>query len=206
MTRKALRPSQRPTCAGAAHGRTPSAGERQSRSHRVSGNQGRRRSGRSGQTGQAHRTPGSDYLALLPPGSDAVRRLPLHGAWPEASVASGVMPDDARRALLGRFFDHAPMFPPARLPPAEALAEDRRARESEHAWMLGRLVWPADLLDELAQEEHRAFATVSSDGEGKEWQGEAIYIEGRSPEYVASLGVRAKIRCGGERVPSVEEL
>ena len=24
---------------------------------------------------------------------------------------------------------------------AEALAEDRRARQSEHAWMLGRLVW-----------------------------------------------------------------
>ena len=53
------------------------------------------------------------------------------------------MPDDARRALLTRFFDHAPMFPPASLPPADALAEDRRARESEHAWMLGRLVWPA---------------------------------------------------------------
>src|SRR3954447_16404879 len=53
------------------------------------------------------------------------------------------MPDDARRALLTRFFDHAPTFPPASLPPAEALAEDRRARESEHAWMLGRLAWPA---------------------------------------------------------------
>ena len=114
--------------------------------------------------------------------------------------------NDARRALLTRFFDHAPMFPPASLPPAEALAEDRRARESEHAWMLGRLVWPATLLDELPQDEHRAMATVSSDGEPMEGQGEAIYIEGHSPDFVASLGIRAKIRCGGERIPSVEEL
>ena len=117
------------------------------------------------------------------------------------------MPDDARRALLTRFFDHAPTFPPASLPPSEALAEDRRARESEHAWMLGRLVWPAAQLSELAQDEHRAVAVVESRGEDKvEAQGEAVYIEGRSPDYVASRGLRAKIRCGGERVPSVEEL
>jgi hypothetical protein len=117
------------------------------------------------------------------------------------------MPDDARRALLTRFFDHAPTFPPASLPPAEALAEDRRARESEHAWMLGRLVWPAAQLSDLAQDEHRAFAVVESRGDDKiEAQGEAIYLEGRSPDYVSSLGARAKIRCGGARIPSVEEL
>jgi hypothetical protein len=117
------------------------------------------------------------------------------------------MADDARRALLTRFFDHAPMFPPASLPPAEALAEDRRARESEHAWMLGRLVWPAVQLSEVPQDEHRALAVVESRGDEKmEGQGEATYIEDRAPDYVASLGVRAKIRCGGERVPSVEEL
>jgi len=116
------------------------------------------------------------------------------------------MPDDARRALLTRFFDHAPTFPPASLRFPEALAEDRRARESEHAWMLGRLVWPAARLDELPQDEHRALATVASGGEPIEGQGEAIYMEGHSPDFVASLGVRAKIRCGGERIPSVEEL
>jgi len=117
------------------------------------------------------------------------------------------MPDDARHALLTRFFDHAPTFPPASLPFAEALAEDRRARESEHAWMLGRFVLPAARLSDLPQDEHRAFAVVESGGDERmEAQGEAIYIEGRAPDYVASLGVRAKIRCGGERIPSVEEL
>jgi hypothetical protein len=113
------------------------------------------------------------------------------------------MPDDARRALLTRFFDHAPMFPPASLPPAEALAEDRRARESEHAWLLGRLVWPAGQLAKLPQDEGRALAVVEA---GSERQDEAIYLEGVPLDEVASRGMRAKVRCGGERVPPVEEL
>jgi hypothetical protein len=113
------------------------------------------------------------------------------------------MPDDARRALLTRFFDHAPMFPPASLPPAEALAEDRRARESEHAWLLGRLVWPAAQLSELPQDEGRALAVVET---GSERQDEAVYLEGVPLDEVAARGLRAKLRCGGERVPTAEEL
>jgi hypothetical protein len=113
------------------------------------------------------------------------------------------MPDDARRALLTRFFDHAPMFPPASLPPAEALAEDIRARESEHAWMLGRLVWPAAQLSELSQEEGRALAIVDK---GTERQDDAVYLEGVPLDEVAARGLRAKIRCGGDHVPSGEEL
>jgi hypothetical protein len=113
------------------------------------------------------------------------------------------MPDDARHALLTRFFDHAPMFPPASLPPAEALAEDRRARESENAWMLGRLVWPAAQLSELPQEESRALAVVDR---STERQDEAVYLEGVPLDEVAARGLRAKIRCGGERVPTVEEV
>ncbi|MGZ4258091.1 MAG: hypothetical protein ACXVRE_10030, partial [Gaiellaceae bacterium] len=94
-------------------------------------------------------------------------------------------------------------FPPASLPPAEAVAEDRRARESEHAWMLGRLVWPAAQLSELPQDEGRALAVVDA---GTERQDEAVYLEGVPLDEVAARGLRAKIRCGGERVPSAEEL
>lgn len=113
------------------------------------------------------------------------------------------MPDDARRTLLTRFFDHAPMFPPANLPPAEALAEDRRARASEHAWLLGRLVWPVAQLSELPQDESRALALVET---GAERQDDAVYLEGVPLDEVAARGLRAKIRCGGERVPTVEEV
>ena len=85
------------------------------------------------------------------------------------------MPDDARRALLTRFFDHAPTFPPANLSSSEALAEDRRARESEHEWMLGRLVWPLARLSELPQDEGRVLAVVEP---GSERQDDAVYLEG----------------------------
>lgn len=113
------------------------------------------------------------------------------------------MPDDARRALLTRFFDHAPMFPPANLPPTEALEEDRRARQSEQAWLLGRLVWPAAQLSELPQDEARALAVVEA---GSERQDKAVYLEGVPLDDVAARGLRAKVRCGGEQVPTVEEL
>jgi hypothetical protein len=94
---------------------------------------------------------------------------------------------DARRALLTRLFDHAAMFPPASLPLDEALAEDDRARASEHAWLLGRFVVP-DGVDV----DDRELAIV---GDGRERQGDVVYVEGET-----------KIRCGGARIPSVEEL
>ena len=56
---------------------------------------------------------------------------------------------DARRALLGRLIDHAPLFPPASLSLEEALAEDARARESASAFALARFVCPASRLSEL---------------------------------------------------------
>jgi hypothetical protein len=95
--------------------------------------------------------------------------------------------DDARRALLTRLFDHAAMFPPASLPLDQALVEDDRARASEHAWLLGRFVVPEGI--EVGD---RELAIV---GHGRERQGDVVYVEGET-----------KIRCGGARVPSVEEL
>ena len=108
------------------------------------------------------------------------------------------MPDDARHALLSQLFDHAPMFPPARMELAAAIEEDRRAQASPHAWLLGRFVVPAG-----TEVPGRELAEV---GGGEERQGDAVYLEGVPLEEVASRGVRAKIRCGGERVPSVEEV
>src|SRR5580765_5189246 len=108
------------------------------------------------------------------------------------------MPDDARHALLSHLFDHAPMFPPARMELAAALEEDRRAQASPHAWLLGRFVVPAG-----TEVPGRELAEV---GGGEERQGDAVYLEGAPLDEVAARGVRAKIRCGGERVPPVEEV
>ena len=94
---------------------------------------------------------------------------------------------DARRALLSRLFDHAAMFPPASLPLDEALAEDDRARAGEHAWLLGRFVVPEGVVVE-----DRELAVV---GGGIEQQGEVRFVEGRT-----------KIRCGGARIPGVDEV
>jgi hypothetical protein len=79
------------------------------------------------------------------------------------------------------------MFPPASLPLDEALAEDDRARTSEHAWLLGRFVVPAG-----TPVDDRPIAEV---GDGKERQGDVVYVEGET-----------KLRCGGARIPSVDEV
>jgi hypothetical protein len=105
---------------------------------------------------------------------------------------------DSRRALLTGLFDHAAMFPPASLPLDEALAEDERAREGEHAWLLARLVVP-----EGTEVEGRELAVVSP---GVERHDDVLYLEGVDLDEVAERGARAKVRCGGARVPSVEEL
>jgi hypothetical protein len=128
----------------------------------------------------------------------------------------------ASHALFGRLIDHAPTFPPAQLPVEEAIEEDRRARASEESWILARLAWPASKLAELGDEQREL--TVIVDGpvpdsdprvEAVEGRGdpadlagraEEVYVEGADLDQLAELGLRAKIRCGGEHVPSVDEL
>jgi hypothetical protein len=51
--------------------------------------------------------------------------------------------------VLERLIDHAALFPPASMSLPDALAEDRRARESPHAGLLNRFVVPAARLAEL---------------------------------------------------------
>ena len=138
--------------------------------------------------------------------------------------------DDARHALLARLIDHAPMFPPASLPSVEALAEDARAVESSHAFMLARLVWPASALGDVSSSERAISAVLDAplaadtpvaaveaqyrdDLESLTGLAGEIYVEvplddaleGRLDALVAH-GLRAKVRCGGGEVPSSGEL
>jgi hypothetical protein len=139
----------------------------------------------------------------------------------------------AARALFGRLIDHAPTFPPAQLPVAEAIEEDRRARASEESWILARLAWPASKLAELGAEDreltvimdvvdtpgarHRTWPALDSDPRIQavearfdtapaDWSGSELYLEGVDLDRVAELGARAKVRCGGAHVPSIDEL
>ena len=67
--------------------------------------------------------------------------------------------DEARLALFRGLIDHAPLFPPASLPLAEALAEDARAQAASSSFVLGRLVWPASRLGDSGGRE-RALSVV----------------------------------------------
>jgi hypothetical protein len=67
-----------------------------------------------------------------------------------AELGSG---DDIRRVLFERLIDDAGLFPPARKPIAEAVADHRAARGDSAAWMLGRFVCPVARLEELAKED-----------------------------------------------------
>jgi hypothetical protein len=137
---------------------------------------------------------------------------------------------DARRALLERLIDHAPTFPPASLPPAEALAEDTRAAASPHAFVLARLVWPASELAQLASSERAVSAVLDAplpeDARVESVESRAavgrdeipshvteIYVE--TPiddeledrlDHLAVQGLRAKVRCGGAEVPGDADL
>ena len=135
---------------------------------------------------------------------------------------------------LARLIDHAPMFPPASLDVEAAVMADARARSSEHCWMLARFVCPASRLAELGAVrgwDHAPPISVVLDG--GEWRDsgapvEAVEMVGVSREdladvetfcevpleegwretldEIAELGAKAKLRCGGARVPSEEEV
>src|SRR5215210_6672378 len=60
-----------------------------------------------------------------------------------SSMATAEAKTDACRPLLAGLIDHAPLFPPASLPLAEALEDHRRALSSPHAWLVARFVCPA---------------------------------------------------------------
>ncbi len=67
---------------------------------------------------------------------------------------------DAVTAALSRLIDYAGLFPPAGLPLDVVIDQYGRYRAGRHAWMLGRLVVPADRLAEAEAAAHRAGASV----------------------------------------------
>jgi hypothetical protein len=132
---------------------------------------------------------------------------------------------DARRALLSGLVDHAALFPPASMSMPEALAEDARVRDGDTGWIVRRFVVPASRLGELGEADLPLSVVLDSAYGGDDARVEAVeappgtepgeaaglaaeaYVELPADlERLAGLGVRAKVRCGGAVVPSVEEL
>jgi hypothetical protein len=133
------------------------------------------------------------------------------------------MPSGLETALFARLIDHAPLFPPARLPLAEALDEHRAALSSDEGWIVRRFVCPASTLAALNGEPLALSVVLDADAELDDPRIESVevppngvlarvggetYVEVAAdavslfaPQLVAS-GARAKLRCG----PAVPEL
>ena len=135
---------------------------------------------------------------------------------------------------LARLIDHAPLFPPASLDMESAVAENARARATEQSWMLSRFVCPASRLGEFAAttapEDAPALSVVLDGGDWRDtpFRVEAVEMVGVSKEEladvdtfcevpldegwrdtlaaVAAVGAKAKLRCGGAMVPTIEEV
>jgi hypothetical protein len=105
---------------------------------------------------------------------------------------------DARRALLGGLIDHAPLFPPASLPLADALEDHRRALGSPESWMVARFVCPASRLAEIEGEELRLSIVVDVDHPVLDDRVEAV--EGRDSDALTALGREAYLELPLDRV------
>jgi hypothetical protein len=105
---------------------------------------------------------------------------------------------DARRALLSALIDHAALFPPASLDMPEAIAADREARASQHAWILDRFICPASRLGELPADAPR-LSVVLDGGEGDIEAVHSACAAGREVELVEA-------RIDPEWIPETQEL
>ena len=103
--------------------------------------------------------------------------------------------DSARLALLGKLIDHAALFPPASMDMPDAIEADRRARASEHAWMLDRFIVPASKLHELPADAPR-LSVVLDGGEGD------LEAAARTPHEVELV----EARIDPEWIPDTQEL
>lgn len=125
--------------------------------------------------------------------------------------------------LLVGLVDDAGLFPPAWLPMDAALA---RHRASEHPMLSRCLLCPGDRVDELlallAPDERLEVHLVGDDAvtlpdderltvravelRSGVMTDIACYVEGVDPEVLRGKGVFGKLRCGGLRIPAVEEV
>jgi hypothetical protein len=137
------------------------------------------------------------------------------------------MPSGIQTALFARLIDHAPLFPPARLPLDEALEEHRAALSGDEGWIVRRFVCPASTLSSLDGEPLELSVVLDADGDLDDPRVASVevppdrglltavpvesYVEAapdampRRAPHMAADGARAKIRCGPDP-PPIDEL
>lgn len=131
------------------------------------------------------------------------------------------MEEASAAQLLKGLVDDAGLFPPAALPMHEALA---RFRASTSPMLSSRFLCPADRVDELAScldgpiDVHLIGASEVTLPDDPRITVRAVelrtgihdglpcYLEGIEPAKLKDHGVYGKVRCGGEQIPSVDEL
>lgn len=106
---------------------------------------------------------------------------------------------DAVSAALAGLIDYAGLFPPAGLSLDVVVDHYGRYRAGRHAWMLGRLVVPADRLKEAEAAAARAGASVDDP-----WRVSALVGTADQGEIVAGAVIDAHHRPRRLRVESVE--
>jgi hypothetical protein len=67
-------------------------------------------------------------------------------------------------SAFAELIDYAGLFPPAKLPLAQATAEYRAARRGAHAWMLGRFILPATALASSPPADNGPFSVILDGG------------------------------------------
>lgn len=116
----------------------------------------------------------------------------MHSAAEEASQSPG----GAIHAMLHGIFDYAGLFPPARLPMADAAAAFHRHLHGPEAWLLGRFIVPARHLETF-----QAHALPLVD-DGEPWRLSVLIADwGQEREIVEAFGRRY---AGQLQVESVE--
>ena len=106
---------------------------------------------------------------------------------------------DAVTAAFAGFIDYAGLFPPAGLPLDLVADQYGRYRTGRHAWMLGRLVVPADRLPEAEVAAHRAGASVD-----EPWRVTALVGSAEQSDALAAALIDGNHRPRSVRVESVE--
>jgi hypothetical protein len=108
-------------------------------------------------------------------------------------------------ALLEHLIDYAGLFPPAALSMEEAVRNYARYRDDEFAWALGKFIVPKERVDEVPRDFPLSILGIDEVKNLEEARDRA-FVESFDIDEIKRRGLRAKIRMGGESVPSIGQV